>query len=178
MSHTASSHTTNARVIPDHLGTVEPDSRVYLKLVRAGTDLVLPDAYLKWYEIGLEGVDLSELAQESRALLEAESAAGRLRLENQLGFLEVHHCNYVAFLIVCTWNNNNELWQTVFIKDLDAGTPWERLNRENAGHRPVMCIWELGPAWHERNAWVRYLESDRDAAAKLAWANDRFEGLC
>jgi hypothetical protein len=151
---------------------------MYPKLVRSGTDLVLPDAFLKGYEISLEGVDLTELSRESRGFLESESAADRLQLENQLGFLEVHHCTSVAFLIVCTWNNVNELWQTVFVKDLDAGTAWERVTRESAGHRPNLCVWELAPVWHERQAWVRFLESRRDAAAKLAWVYDRFEGMC
>ena len=43
-------------------------------------------------------------------------------------------------------------------------------------HRVTFCVWELGPVWHERHAWVRFLSSPRDNAAKLAYINDRFEG--
>jgi hypothetical protein len=37
-------------------------------------------------------------------------------------------------------------------------------------------VWELGPVWHERNAWVRFLSSARDDAAKQAYLDDRFAG--
>jgi hypothetical protein len=43
-------------------------------------------------------------------------------------------------------------------------------------HRGTFCVWELGAIWHERDAWVRFLSSKRDAAAKLAYLNDRFSG--
>ena len=44
-------------------------------------------------------------------------------------------------------------------------------------HRATFCVWELGPVWHERHAWVRFLSSKRDQEAKLAYVNDRFAGL-
>jgi hypothetical protein len=44
-------------------------------------------------------------------------------------------------------------------------------------HRGTFCVWELGAVWHERQAWVRFLSSQRDEAAKLAYINDRFSGL-
>ena len=38
------------------------------------------------------------------------------------------------------------------------------------------CVRELGPVWHERNAWVRFLSSPRDDAAKQAYLADRLSG--
>lgn len=167
-----------APTVPDHIGDVDPAYRPYPKLVRAGADLVLRDAYLKWYEISRQDIDLENLAAESREFLTVESEAGRLALENRLGFLELHRCNSTAFLIVCTWNNDNELWQTVFVKTLELGTPFKRRTRETAGHRPIFCVWELAPVWHEREAWMRYVSSARDAAARAVYVHDRFEGAC
>jgi hypothetical protein len=40
-----------------------------------------------------------------------------------------------------------------------------------------MCVWELGPALHEREAWVRYLYSARDVAARRAYLADVYSGM-
>jgi hypothetical protein len=44
-------------------------------------------------------------------------------------------------------------------------------------HRATYCVWELAPIWHERHAWVRFLSSERDVAAKQAYLEDQFSGL-
>ncbi len=164
--------------IPDQFETLDPEYRSYRKTVRPGVDLMLPDAYLKWYDIAAEGVDLGRLGQEARAYLEGEHQAGRLRLQDRLGFLELHHCDAVAFLIVFTWNNNNEMWQSAWAKDLANDGPFERVTTQHHGHRPALCVWELAPVWHEREAWVRYMESRRDKNARREWQSDRFAGAC
>ncbi len=164
----------------DRFGNLTPGTTMYPKLVQPNTDLLLPDAWLKWYDISLEGVDLAELGNEARAFLEAESLAGRLVLENALGFLELHHCTSVAFLLVFTWKNDNELWQTGFLKDLEgrSGPGFERILLDVAGHRPMLCVWELAPVWHEREAWARYLATNRDVTAKQRYLDDRCSGIC
>jgi hypothetical protein len=37
-------------------------------------------------------------------------------------------------------------------------------------------VWELTPIWHERNAWTRYLFSDRDLTAKRTFLEDTLTG--
>ena len=49
-----------------------------------------------------------------------------------------------------------------------------RSSRARAGTRAPYCVWELGPVWHEQQAWVRFLTSSRDAAAQQAYLDDRF----
>ncbi len=44
-------------------------------------------------------------------------------------------------------------------------------------HVPTFCVWEMGPVCHEQQAWVRYLLSERNEDAKVAYVNDRFSGL-
>jgi hypothetical protein len=64
----------------------------------------------------------------------------------------------------------------VYVKDVTRSGAYQLLEFETS-HRGSFCVWELGPVWHERHAWVRFLSSKRDAEAKLAYLNDRFSGL-
>ncbi|MGB3330958.1 MAG: hypothetical protein WBA46_18480 [Thermomicrobiales bacterium] len=161
------------------LGLLDADTRVFPKDVRPGPPVVLPDAVLKWYGMAEAGTDLATLEHAARAFLAAESAAGSLVLENGLGFVELHHCSTVAFLIVMTWRHNNELWQTSYLADLTATEPvFVRVTETAHGHRPMLCIWELVPVWHERGAWIRYIGSARDDAARRAWLEEVYTGTC
>ena len=149
------------------------------KLVTPGRDLSLANAYLKWYNISHREVTMSsELIQEGRTFLQAEVAASQLNLDGQFGFVELHHCTSVAFLLVATWNNENELWEAPYVKDLAKADGFRPVEAGNGNHRPIYCVWELAPVWHERQAWVRYLRSARDEEAKYAYLNDRFSGPC
>jgi len=160
-------------------GVLDADTRVFPKEVRPGPVLVLPDAVLKWYDMAEAGTELEELSRRARAFIEAESAAGDLVLEDSLGFVELHHCTTIAFLIVMTWRRNNELWQTTYLADLtDPETPFSRVTESVHGHRPGLCIWEQVPVWHERAAWVRYIGSARDEKAKRAYLDDVYTGTC
>ena len=161
------------------MGVITAGHRHVNKLVTVGADLSLPTTYLKWYDIRRHEVDMPpELARESRAFLRAEAEAGRLVIDHQLGFVELHHCTSVVFLLVFTWNNDNELWETHYVKDLNGAGPFERFEARNGDHRAMNCVWELAPIWHERQAWARYLLSPRDGAAKRACLTDRYVGDC
>lgn len=161
------------------IGAITPGFRHVSKLVTVGADLSLPTAYLKWYDIRRHEVDMPpELARASRAFLCEEVNAGRLVIDRQLGFVELHHCTTVAFLLVFTWNNDNELWETHYIKDLRDVGPFQRFEAHAGDHHAMNCVWELAPIWHERQAWVRYLLSQRDEAAKHVYLADRYTGDC
>lgn len=159
------------------LGNVSTAYNHHLRLVTPGADLSLPRAYLKWYDIRRAEVSISPaLRQESREFLAAESKAGRLALKNELGFVMLHQCDTVVFLFVDTWRNENELWKTLYYKDLVNGGGFQPHVFEGS-HLPAFCVWELTAVWHEREAWSRYLFSERDDAAKYAYLNDRYSGL-
>ena len=161
----------------EKFGHVDAEWSHYLKRVLVGDPLVLRDAWLKWYEISPVEADISALAIGARHHLVGESNCGRLVLNNQLGFAEIHHRRSVAFLFVFTCNNCNELWKSLWFKDLTTDSPFERYVESTADHLPMACLWELTPIWHEREAWRRFVESPRDLAARKAWAMDCFEGL-
>lgn len=178
MSENLSMDGTGVQSIPhlNKLGNVPTTYEHYSKLVTSGNDLCLPHAYLKWYDICRSDEVLSqELYQESRAFVQSEVETGRLNIENQLGFVLLHSCETVVFLIVSTWCNTNELWKTVYLKDRTRSGGFELFSLGT--HIPTFCVWELAPVWHEQQAWVRYLCSKRDDEARYAYLNDRLSGL-
>ena len=83
---------------------------------------------LKWYEIA-EG---DEAGPRSRCGARARGAAARPRrraaLAGELGFVILHRCGEgFYFLLVSTWRNENELWETVWAKPGEhepAFVPW------------------------------------------------------
>jgi len=160
----------------DRLGNVVPEGYDSTeKLVTPGKDLSLPGAYLKWYEIRPPEVEISQAqVAESRAFLEAEIK--RLKIEDELGFVLLHRAGLVLLLLLITWRNTNEMWLSQYVKEMTQVEGYQPLLFEGS-HRGTYCVWELGPIWHERNAWVRFLSSKRDEQAKLAYVNDRFSGM-
>ena len=144
------------------------------KRIEPGETITAAGAVLKWYEIAPASAPvppaIGDLARQ--ALEEVE-----LDLAGELGFVVLHRCGEsFYFLIVSTWRNDNELWESVWAKDGgDAATfePWP-IGR---GHRPTFCVWELGAVCHEQRAWSRYLRSGRDARAKDAYLGDSYAGL-
>jgi hypothetical protein len=148
------------------------------KRIQPGAAVTAGGAVLKWYEIApaSAGVPtaIRDLAQHG---LDEVLTAGELDLAGELGFVILHRCGEsFYFLLVSTWRNDNELWESVWAKDggdADTFEPWP-IGR---GHRPTYCVWELGAVCHEQRAWSRYLRSARDARAKEAYLGDSFAGL-
>jgi hypothetical protein len=157
-------------------GNVVPDGYLYhQKLVVPRQDLSLPNAYFKWYDIRPPEVEITaEQTSATRAFVAAEAA--RLNLANELGFVLLHRAGPYLLLLITTWRNTNEIWESVYAKEAESAAEYAPIEFANS-HRGTFCVWELGPIWHERHAWVRFLASRRDAAAKLAYISDRFAGM-
>ncbi|TCO62127.1 hypothetical protein [Actinocrispum wychmicini] len=140
------------------------------KLITPGPQLDLPAGRLKWYDIArpAQGVDPTVAEQAREFLCSAElDGAG------PLGFVVLHRCGpSFHFLILNTWRNENELWETVFAAD---GGPFEIVPQRP--HHATYCVWELGAVCHEQQAWLRYLRSARDEPARVAYLADSFAGL-
>lgn len=157
---------------------VTPTYEHVAKLVVPGQSVALGDAVLKWYEIAPEDAPVPAAVGDLARLGLADAARlGELRLGNTLGFVILHRCGEsFYFLLVSTWQNDNELWETVWAKDGDDDPefhPWP----VDGSHRPTFCVWELGAVAHERLAWTRFLRSGRDRDARLAYLRDSFSGL-
>jgi hypothetical protein len=158
------------------LGNVVPDGYLYYeKMITPREDLRLSHAYVKWYDIyPVDAKNSEEHVAEARAFLEAETQA--LDLKDELGFVILHRAGSFLLLMLMTWRNTNEIWESVYFKDVTQPGGYQ-LTEFGGTHRGTYCVWELGAVWHERNAWMRFLSSPRDDAAKLAYINDRFSGL-
>jgi len=161
----------------DRAGQVGPDYRHISKLVWPAPSLTLDDAVLKWYDIAPADAPVPrEIRELARGGLVEASKSGVLGLSGDLGFVILHRCGQsFYFLLVSTWRNDNELWESVWAKDGDedlAFRPWPI----EETHRPTFCVWELGAVWHEQQAWSRYLRSQRDEAAKQDYLRASYEG--
>jgi hypothetical protein len=149
----------------------------YAKTVTTREALRLPSVALKWYDIHRpDQLVPAALALAARQRIENDEREGRLEARG-LGFVLLHWCGEsFYFLIVCTWNHSNELWETVYYKDGDAMLDFAPFPREGV-HKPAFCVWELAPVWHEQQAWVRFLGSARDGAATAAYLRDHVTGM-
>ena len=61
------------------------------------------------------------------------------------------------FLIVLTWRNQNEMWESLYGQDVAKGGGFQLIPQGT--HLEVICVWELGAVVHERQAWTEYLMS-------------------
>jgi hypothetical protein len=155
---------------------VAPSYQHRQKFVRPGEALVAADVYLKWYDIYREDMPIADhLIDDARSFLLTELHEGRLPLKNEVGFAIHHQCATLYILYICTWRNENEVWETLYHKDLAGDGRFRRLEREAT--TPTFCVWVLGPVWYEQQAWVRYLGSPRDDAARRAYLHDQMVGL-
>ncbi len=157
---------------------VDADYRHVAKHAHPATSIGLGDAVLKWYDVARPDDPVpDDVRALARRALDDAARVDELRLGDGLGIALLHRCGSGGFhfLLVQTWRNDNELWQTVWAKrdDADPGfRPWV----VEDGHRPTFCVWELGVVAHERLAWAAYLGSERDAAARRTSLGDLFEG--
>ena len=148
------------------------------KFASSEPSLALGDTVLKWYDVAPDdaAVPLAIRAVARRSLRDASRAA-ELGTLGELGFVILHRCGEdFYFLLVCTWRNENELWETVWAKNGESDALFRPWPIEGA-HRPTYCVWELGAVTHEREAWSRYLLSARDEAARHAYLRDCHDGV-
>ncbi len=80
-----------------------------------------------------------------------------------LGFVIEHLATPVDYLVLCWWQNKNEIITRIYIRG--AGAAW----RPTDGNESF-CVWDLDIMWFERNAFIRTMLSFpvHDPAAYLA----------
>jgi len=155
---------------------VDDDYRHVTKQITPRPGFVAPDVYLKWYDLRREDQTIDAVVDaEARRFLGEEIAAGRLPVSGDLGFV-INHLSgeYVFLLLVFTWRNNNEMWESAYYRDVREGGPFRLIPQDI--HRGVICVWEFGAVAHEHVAWTTYLRSGRDEAAKRAYLESQVSG--
>jgi hypothetical protein len=157
------------------LGNVVPEGYTYLdKVISPGEELSVPGARFKWYDLRPPDLEITP-AQVAEARAFVESKARQLQLIGELGFIILHRTPAYLLLLINTWRQTNEIWESAFAKEVANPGGYEPFTFGTI-HRATFCVWELTAVWHERNAWVRFLSSKRDDAAKSAYLRDRFSG--
>ena len=147
------------------------------KLARPEPSIMLGDTVLKWYDIAPddEPVPLAVRALARRCLRDAVKT-GELAIDGDLGFVILHRCgDAFYFLLVSTWRNDNELWETVWAKNADDAL-FQPFAIQST-HRPTFCVWELGVVAHEREAWTRFLRSSHGEDSRREYLRDCYVGL-
>jgi hypothetical protein len=159
------------------VNAVRADYQHASKLIRPAPPITIGDVELKWYDIAPPEEPIPcDLEMLARGSLRAAAESGSLGLAGDLGFVILHRCGgSVYFLIVSTWRNDNELWESVWAKNGDGEVSFRPWPVEGA-HRPTFCVWELGAVWHEQQAWSRFLRSPRGPAAQRTYLRDAYEG--
>jgi hypothetical protein len=146
---------------------VEADYHHYTKHARPVAPLVADRVLLKWYSLAVpERAHSAEEIDTAQAFILEEIESGRLALLDEAGFVVQHRVATADVFYVCSWNGNNELWETHYFRPLDTG---EFEVGRHGTKFPTFCVWVLGIVHHETRAWSAYLSSDRDAASRAAW---------
>jgi hypothetical protein len=143
------------------------------KEMRAAPPLVAPGIFSKWYLVNPPGRPFAESdVQAAQSFLLSEIESGRLGLRNQVGFTVQHRCAKVDIFYVCSWRENNELWETLYM--LPAGGTYRLAQRDNT--TGTYCVWVIPAVTHEQQAWLAYLRSPRDGAARRRYCEDQASG--
>jgi hypothetical protein len=152
---------------------VEPSYRHYSKRVAPAPALVRPDIHLKWYTLAVpERMHSAAEVTDAQAFIASEIGINRLELRNEIGFVVQHRVATADVFYVCSWNGNNELWETHYYRPLSTGQ--FEVGRHGTKF-PTFCVWVLSIVHHEMQAWSRYLKSARDAAARSSYARDQLD---
>jgi hypothetical protein len=147
------------------------------KEVTPGARLDVLGARLKWYNIAPKAEPVPAVIEElARNHLVAQSEAGTLGFDGELGFVILHRCGEsFYFLLVQTWRGSNELWETILHKENEAMKDFAPFTFKTP-HRGTFCVWELGAVMHEKDAWVTFLESPRTGSDRQKYLSSTFRG--
>lgn len=157
--------------------TVALDYMHYDKFIESDDNIELKGVSLKWYNLAAGETSIpTETRLLARSFLERETTDGLLKDVRGLGFVILHRCGGdFYFLLVSTWRNENELWESVYAKNGIEQPDFEQFSFQGS-HRGTFCVWELAAVWHEQQAWKRYLLSARDDTARLNYLQDSYQG--
>lgn len=153
----------------EQVGEVRPDYQHLSKVARPEPSLTLGSTVLKWYDIAAEDapVPLAIRALARRNLRDA-SKSGALDISGDVGFVILHRCGEgFYFLLLATWRNDNELWETVWAKDGEGAVAFRPWPIEGS-HRPTFCVWELGAVCDQTRLQRDHPRNDAQPRVALA----------
>lgn len=125
----------------------------------------------KWYDLASDPAEISQhdIDNAQKCIGNAEE---NFKNMDDLGFVIMHRCGKNYLLLVCTWRNENELWESVYYDGSGQFEIWDR----NKTYLPTYCVWEMGIVYHESQSWKKYLGTGREDKDKETYLNHFFEG--
>jgi hypothetical protein len=155
---------------------VADDYRHYAKQARPVAALVADDVHLKWYSLAVpeRRHSTADIARAQEFML-GEIRGGRLELTNEVGFVVQHRVRDADIFYACSWNGNNELWETHYYLAHRPDATFE-IGRHGTKF-PTFCVWVLAIVAHEKKAWSAYLRSARDRVARETYLGDQLDAL-
>ena len=152
------------------VGRIPASYQFHESLLTARDPLILPGAFLKWYELRPPDASIPAcLINEAHTLVTEEIAGGQIPVDYGVGFVVLHYALPRTSLIVGSWHKNQEFRETRYTRDLTAGTPFERADLSAEASDTV---WDLAPLWQERRAWTGYLFSGRQRDPKSSYLSE------
>lgn len=144
------------------------------RAIRAAGIVSHDDWRLKRYDITLDASPVSESDYSGGVALALSVLPRPAASANRpgVGFLIRHSGRTVQYVVLAWWDNQNELLNRVYVRDLAAGTPW----REAAGGYSF-CVWDLEVLWHERCAFVRHVLSPTESPNLPAYLGDMMAAI-
>ncbi len=140
------------------MAAFERGERFCERAIRFAGVVSLRGTQLKRYDISIDGAPVDE-ASYGRAMKMAEEVLPREAVAADrpgVGVMIRHTGRAVEYLVVCWWENQNELIVRVFVRAMNDGGKIGREWRDAAGEYSV-CVWDFAVLWHERGAYVRHV---------------------
>ena len=135
--------TLTAEEVPNstNWGNVVPEEYIYYKKkVTRELPLNLSNSFLKWYNLYTPDTKINlEYVLETRKSIKSELKAGRLKLESELSFIILHRAGDYLFLLITTWRNTNEMWESIYFGKATQNESYSQLKLEN-DHRGTCCV--------------------------------------
>lgn len=139
--------------------------------VTASEPLVTSSGVFKWQNVFTDaGTVTPELERGARIEATRLLESGEADAAYGMGLVVLHHSSAHDFLLIGSWRGHQEYWQTSLVRSANSDEPWTA--NVQGVISPVACVWEMSPIWHERQAWVRYLKSDRTVSDRQVWLDD------
>ena len=155
---------------------VSSDYRHTTKKVIPQPALQTPQVYFKWYCIHPEALEITgHDVLEAQHHLRTELGSNSLELNDEVGFVIQHRTAEWMILYVCTWRGNNEIWETLYHRQLATESNFKRFKRSDTS--PTFCVWVMAAVSHEQKAWSRFLQSERRDEDQSAYLSDQLTDL-
>ncbi|MFH1503129.1 MAG: hypothetical protein ABIE36_00530 [Candidatus Diapherotrites archaeon] len=154
----------------ENIGNLREDYKHQPRTVRPQGLITTPSLVLKLYSMAKDMHPQNRTIRDTRRLLERDITEGKINPLTGLGFAILSE----DMLNVARWDAE----YPIVVKNQIYGFEESINSAQLLDTREVgsFCVWELGIVGHEKEAWKRFLDSQRGEAEKYHYLNDVIEG--